>query len=72
MNKQHPLYVEDLNSIIKIHGFNLLYGKTFLITGATGLIGVCLIDALMEANKKEADITIYAIGRNKAKAQEWC
>lgn len=70
MNKKHPLYIEDLNGIIKVHGFNLLYGKTFLITGATGLIGVCLIDALMEANKKGADITIYAIGRNKAKAQE--
>lgn len=68
MNKQHPLYVEDLNSIIKIHEFDLLYGKSFLITGATGLIGECLIDALMLANKNGADITVYAIGRNKEKA----
>ena len=68
MNKKHPLYIEDLNGIIKVHGFNLLYGKTFLITGATGLIGVCLIDALMLANKNGADITVYAVGRNKEKA----
>ena len=68
MNKQHPLYVEDLNSIIKIHGFDILYGKSFLITGATGLIGACLIDALMLAIKNDADITVYAVGRNKEKA----
>ena len=68
MNKQHPLYVEDLNSIIKIHGFDILYGKSFLITGATGLIGACLIDALMLAIKNGADITVYAVGRNKEKA----
>jgi len=68
MNKQHPLYVEDLNDILNIHGFDLLYGKSFLITGATGLIGVCLIDALMLANKNGADITVYAVGRNKEKA----
>lgn len=68
MNKQHPLYVEDLNGIINVHELELLYGKSFLITGATGLIGVCLIDALMLANKNGADITVYAVGRNKEKA----
>lgn len=68
MNKQHPLYVEDLNDILNIHGFNLLYGKSFLITGVTGLIGVCLIDSLMLANKNGACITVYAVGRNKEKA----
>ena len=68
MNKQYPLYVEDLNGIINVHELELLYGKSFLITGATGLIGVCLIDALMLANKNGADITVYAVGRNKEKA----
>lgn len=68
MNKQHPLYVEDLNSIINMQGFDALCGKSFLITGATGLIGVCLIDSFMLANKKGADITVYAVGRDKNKA----
>lgn len=68
MNKQHPLYKEDLKNIINVRGFDALCGKSFLITGASGLIGVCLIDALMLANKNGADITVYAVGRNKEKA----
>lgn len=70
MNKQHPLYREDIDKIISMQGIKTLYEKSFLITGATGLIGMLLIDALMETNKKGANITIYAIGRNKAKARE--
>jgi len=40
-----------------------------LITGATGLIGTCLIDALMYYNQQGASITIYAVGRSKEKAK---
>lgn len=70
MNKQHPLYKEDIERIINVQGIKTLYGKSFLITGATGLIGILLIDALMEANRKGANIKLYAIGRSKEKAQE--
>ena len=45
LNKQHPLYQEDLERICQTQDLASLYGKRFLITGATGLIGVCLIDA---------------------------
>ena len=45
-----------------------LFGKTFLITGATGLIGLFLIDVLMKYNKQGANINVYAVGRNKQKA----
>ncbi len=68
LNKQHPLYIEDLNNILSIPGIDALKGKRILITGATGLIGVCLIDALMAYNSQGADITIFAVGRNKEKA----
>ena len=68
MNKKHSLYIEDLDNIVKVQGFDLLYDKSILITGATGLIGVCLIDALMYANRNGADITVYAVGRNKENA----
>lgn len=68
LNKQHPLYKEDLDIILNTAGIEELRGKSFLITGATGLIGVCLIDALMAHNKKGADINIYAVGRSKEKA----
>lgn len=68
--KEHPLYIEDLQHAIQVKGIERLYGKSFLITGATGLIGVCLIDALMLCNKCGADISIYALGRNQEKAAD--
>ena len=68
MNKQHPLYQEDLNNILKVSGLDNFRNKSFLITGATGLIGVCLIDALMKYNTQGANINIFAVGRSKEKA----
>ena len=68
MDKQHPLYQEDLERILQTDGISNLQGKCFLITGATGLIGTCLIDALMRYNKQGADIDIYALGRSREKA----
>ena len=38
---------------------------SFLITGATGLIGSCLIDVLITANKKGSSFKIYPLGRSK-------
>ena len=68
-NKQHPLYQEDLKNVLGINGIEKLQGKSFLITGASGLIGVCLIDALMLYNQQGANINIYAVGRSKNKAK---
>lgn len=66
--KSHPLYQEDLRRILQTDGIKQLQGKRLLITGATGLIGVCLIDALMLYNQQGADIHIYATGRSKQSA----
>ena len=68
LNKKCPLYLEDLQQILKVERVEHLRGKRFLVTGATGLLGVCLIDALMLYNKRGANIDIYAIGRSKEKA----
>lgn len=68
MDKRHPLYQEDLDRILQTDDVSNLQGKRFLMTGATGLIGTCLIDALMRYNKRGADIDIYALGRSKEKA----
>lgn len=45
-----------------------LRGKSILITGATGMIGSCLIDVLM--NRKDLGTVIYAVGRNREKAEK--
>lgn len=70
MNKKHFLYQEDLACILQTKGIETLKGKRFLISGATGLIGVCLIDALMKYNLQGANISVYAVGRSKEKAAE--
>lgn len=64
LNKNHTLYKEDINNILSISGIDSLKGKSFLITGATGLIGVHLIDALMQLG----GTSVFAVGRNKHNA----
>jgi len=66
LNKQHPDYQADLNRILAVEGINRLENKTIIITGATGLIGIHLIDALM----KLGTVNVCAVGRNMAKAKE--
>ena len=68
LNKRHPLYQEDLTRILEIPELEKIKKMSFLITGATGMIGTCLIDALMCYNHQGADIQIYAVGRNWEKA----
>lgn len=65
LNKKHPFYQEDLNYILSTKGIENLRGKSILITGATGLLGVNLIDALMLMGS----VKVYAVGRSKAKAE---
>lgn len=44
-----------------------LSGCNILVTGATGLIGSCLVDVLMTNPKK--DYQVYALGRNEKRAR---
>ena len=64
MNRQHPLYKQDLDNILAIKGLEKLNGKTILITGATGLIGTQLIDALVQWNRKGGEVKILAASRH--------
>lgn len=51
--------------------WNLLKNKNFLISGATGMIGKCLIDVIMYKNRVDnLNCNIIALGRNKEKAIE--
>ena len=63
----------DTKEIINSDFVNLDYFKntTVLITGATGLIGKQLVNALLYANEtKHSNITVVALVRNKNKANE--
>ncbi len=64
--KKSPLYREDLEYIKHIPGIERLNGKRFLVTGATGMVGVMLIDALMML----PGVKVYAVGRSKQRATE--
>lgn len=58
------------NSIREIAKTIKLNNVSILVTGATGLIGSCLIDTLLAANSSyRANIKIYALGRNKDKIE---
>ena len=66
MNKENVLYQQDLANIISMPCIEALHGKTFLITGATGMVGTHLIDALMLLG----DVKVYAVGRDNNRAIE--
>lgn len=64
LNKKHIYYKEDICNVLTMAGISQLKGKSLLITGATGMVGVMLIDALMALG----NVKIYAVGRNREKA----
>ena len=66
MNKENALYQQDLANIISMPDIETLHGKTFLITGATGMVGTHFIDALMLLG----DVKVYAVGRDKNRAMD--
>ena len=61
-------YQEDLRWI---NGYIEKKQMNILVTGATGLIGSCIVDALIYANRYlGGKYTIYALGRDKRKLQQ--
>ena len=62
-------YSDDIRKVWKnILPWEKLSGKNILVTGATGLIGGCLVETLM-ANPS-IDYVVYASGRNEKRAKK--
>ena len=61
-------YIEDLKRFVGQENLKEFNNRVLLITGATGLIGSYLIDALLL--NKELNVKIFAVVRNLEKAQE--
>jgi len=72
MNTQHPLYQESLNRICALElPFEQLRNARILVTGATGMIGACLTDALISVSRRfSLNLHIIAVCRNEARARE--
>lgn len=65
LKKEHVLYQDDITNILSIEHIDQLHNKSFLITGATGMVGVMLIDSLMALG----DVKVIAVGRSKERAK---
>lgn len=60
-------YADDIKSVGLLDlPWSKLSGANILVTGATGLIGGCLVEVLM--NKSDRDYDVYAAGRNEERA----
>lgn len=68
------LYEEQIANIIQESNLYMLQGKSVLLTGATGMIGKCIMDCLFafnEQNKVDGKyINVIAISRNLNRAKE--
>lgn len=63
-DRTSPLYIEDLLYITSYIPSDV-YGKRFIVTGATGLLGTLIVDTLSFLNQtKNAGIKVFALGRN--------
>ena len=60
-------YLEDIRKALESLDLSTLQEKQILVTGATGLIGGCLIDMLMQS---ACHCKVFALGRNEERARK--
>lgn len=68
---QHRYYKEDIHNTGNLDlPWDRLQDRTFLVTGASGLVGSYLVDVIMYRNRNHGmNCKVYAVGRNAGKAQ---
>lgn len=69
---KHEIYAADIAGIANENlPWEKLSGKSLLLTGASGLVGTVLVDALMKKNRDDnLNLKICAAGRNEKIAKE--
>lgn len=68
---EQPEYRQDLQKVIDSLEWNSFARKSFLVIGASGMIGSFMIDVLMLANQQfSLNIEIFAMGRNQKKLEQ--
>lgn len=69
---KHEIYAADIASIANENlSWEKLSGKSLLLTGASGLVGTVIVDALMKKNRDDnLNVKICAAGRNEKIAAE--
>ena len=69
---ENKKYQDSLQNIINMNlPWDRFYGKTMMVSGATGLIGSFLIDLIMRLNQeKHLNCQVIALGRNQEKAEK--
>lgn len=66
MNTLDQEYVQDINNIINTFQLAKIPSKTFLITGANGLVGSSIIDILIQLNERyHLNHKLHVVSRNK-------
>lgn len=67
----NELYIEDIDYVAGLElPWEMLQGKSILISGASGLIASCLIDVIMNKNDDGLNCKMYALGRNVERAKK--
>lgn len=70
------LYLEQIVYISQLNiPWEKLAGRTILISGATGMVGTCLVDILMKWNdiqgaRNQSGVKVIALSRNEERAKE--
>lgn len=69
-NSRYLMLLDKMDQVFP--DWNLLYGKSFFISGASGMIGSFLVDAIMRQNTMlppDKQCRVIAMGRNQAAAE---
>ncbi len=68
---KHKEYLEDIDDLANLPlPWKKLQGERVLISGASGLIGSCLVDTLMRKNERDGlNCSVYALGRNEQRGK---